>query len=382
MPNPAVGTPFRDTSFASRLRVAYDFGMPKLVDKNLLRELHKPGWGAFWLAQGYALLYFVVLTGIWYALDAGSYVALVALVLAQAFIMHAYLIAFHEAAHGALCPIGFINGFLGRLTGFISLMSLSLYRAAHHWHHAYIGDKRDEEFWPLNDPEQPRWKRRLAAFLELTCALVWTPVLFLRMFLRRDTAIRDRAVRRLIWFELVAIVVYQTVVWSVAAWLGLATVLLVGFLIPAVIAGNVQSLRKYVEHVGLTGAKGGLTRSVRNQSRLGRLVSWLLFHEPYHDVHHLYPKVPQEALPTVAAAENPIPPGLPVFPNYRTAVLDLLRGLGDPKFGKAWANEPGNRPEVEIRERPAQSDGHSGNGVCSPVGSASASVSVSAGGEQ
>ena len=80
-----------------------------------------------------------------------------------------------------------------------------------------------------------------------------------------------------------------------------------------------------------------LTRSVRNPSRLGRLISWLLFQEPYHDVHHLYPKVPQEALPVVAAAENPIPPDLPVFPNYTSAVLDLLRGLADPKFGKAWA---------------------------------------------
>lgn len=348
--------------------------MPKLVDKNLLRELHKPSWGAFHLANGYVLLYLALLGATWYLLAAESYVALVPIVLAQAFVMHAHLIAFHEAAHGALCPVGFVNGFLGRLTGFISLMSLSLYRAAHHWHHAYIGDPRDEEFWPLNDPEQPRWKRRLAAFLELTCGLVYTPLLFLRMFLRRDSAVRDRAVRRMIWLELAGIAVYQVVVWSVAVWLGLVPTLVVGFLIPAAIAGNVQSLRKYVEHVGLIGAKGGLTRSVRNHSPLGRLVSWLLFHEPYHDVHHLYPKVPQESLPTVAAAENPVPPEQPVFPNYRAAVLDLLRGLGDPKFGKAWANEPRNRPgerERVVREQSAQSAGHSGNGVCSSVGSGS-----------
>jgi fatty acid desaturase len=114
--------------------------------------------------------------------------------------------------------------------------------------------------------------------------------------------------------------------------------LLVGYLLPAYVAGNVQSLRKYVEHVGLTGPRGGvLTRSVRDPSRAGRFVSWLLFNEPFHDVHHLYPKVPQEALPAVAAAESPVPPGLPVFPNYSAAFLDLLRTLGDPKFGKSWA---------------------------------------------
>src|SRR5207249_3072999 len=100
------------------------------------------------------------------------------------------------------------NGYLGRVTGALSFMSLTLYRAAHHWHHAYIGDKRDEEFWPLNDPSASRGKRRAAAFLELTCAMLWGPFLFLRMFLRRDTGIRERAVRRLIWIELVGMVLF------------------------------------------------------------------------------------------------------------------------------------------------------------------------------
>ena len=219
-------------------------------------------------------------------------------------------------------------------------MSLSLYRAAHHWHHAYIGDKRDEEFWPLNDPTTARWKRRLAALLELTCAMVWSPFLFLRMFLRRDSAIRERAVRRLIWIELFGMVLFWTVIVAVAMWFDAVPVLVVGYLLPAYIAGNVQSLRKYVEHVGLTGARGvTLTRSVRNPSWMGRFISRLLFNEPFHDVHHLYPKVPQEALPTVAAAENPIPPDLRVFPNYTGAFLDLLGTLGDPKFGKAWTEE-------------------------------------------
>ena len=346
--------------------------MPQLVDKHLLRSLHKPGWGGFWLTLGYAQLYFALLGATWWLIEAERYALLVPVVLAQAFVMHAHLIAFHEAAHGALCPVGFLNGYLGRVTGFHGFMSLSLYRAAHHWHHAYIGDKRDEEFWPLNDPAQPRWKRRLAAFFELAFGMVWTPFLFLRMFLRRDSVIRDRAVRRLIWLELVGMVLFWAAGTATAAWFGVLPVLLVGFLLPAYLAGNVQSLRKYVEHVGLTGAKGGLTRSVRNPSRVGRLVSWLLFHEPYHDIHHLYPKVPQESLPTVAAAENPIPPEQPVFPNYTAAALDLLRTLGDPKFGKAWATAPEAR-SGEGGERCAgtkgPSDGQSDSEVRSPVAS-------------
>jgi fatty acid desaturase len=132
-------------------------------------------------------------------------------------------------------------------------------------------------------------------------------------------------------------VMFWTAVGAAAVWFDVVPVLLVGYLIPAYLAGNVQSARKYVEHVGLTGAhKVSLTRSVRNPSRSGRIVSRLLFNEPFHDVHHLYPKVPQEALPAVAAAENPVPPELPVFRNYPAALVDLLRTLGDPKFGTAW----------------------------------------------
>jgi fatty acid desaturase len=309
------------------------------MDKQILLDLHEPGWGGFWLSQAYAVVYVALVAAIGWALAAERYALLAPLVLAQAFIMHAYLIAFHEAAHGTLCPIGFVNGYLGRVTGALSFMSLTLYRAAHHWHHAYIGDKRDEEFWPLNDPAVPRWKRRGAAALELTCAMVWSPFLFLRMFLRRGTAIRHPSVRRLIWIELSGMVLFWAGVVSAAVWFDAVPVLLVAYVLPASVAGNVQSLRKYVEHVGLTGARGIiLTRSVRNPSRAGRAVSWLLFNEPFHDVHHLYPKVPQQALPTVAAAENPVPPELPVFPNYAAACLDLLRTLGDPRFGKAWGD--------------------------------------------
>ena len=179
--------------------------MPHLVDKHLLRDLHKPGWGAFRLFLIYGIIAHVLFGAIYWAVVEAQYALLVPLVLAQSFVMHAFLIAFHEASHGGLAPVGWLNGYLGRVIGISSWMSLTLYRAAHHWHHAYLGDKRDEEFWPLNDPAAGKWKRRLAAFLELFCGLAWTPFLFVRAFLRRDTAIRDRAIRRLIWVELIGL---------------------------------------------------------------------------------------------------------------------------------------------------------------------------------
>lgn len=309
----------------------------KRVDKRLLLGFHEPSWAAFWLSQLYVAVFTLILGGVWWALADGRYAVLVPLVLVQAFVMQAYLIAFHEAAHGALCPVAAVNGYLGRTAALFSFSSLTLYRAAHHWHHAYIGDTRDEEFWPLNDPGVPRWKRRAAAALELTCGMLWTPLLFLRTFLRRDTAIRNPAVRRMIWAELVAMALFWAAVTAAAVWFEVIPAFAVGFLLPAFVAGNAQSWRKYVEHVGLTGWRAAaLTRSVRHRSRAGRAVAWLLFQEPFHDVHHLYPKVPQEALPALAAAEIPVPADRLVFPSYTAALRDLLHGLRDPKFGKAW----------------------------------------------
>src|SRR5690606_22710497 len=123
-------------------------------------------------------------------------------------------IAFHEAAHRSLCPSRFWNDAIGYFVGFHALMSLTLYRTVHRYHHAYLATDRDEELWPFNQPDQPRWFRRLAAACELTLGLFYTPLLFLRAFLRRGSLVRNRALRRRIRLELIALAVF---------WAGLLT---------------------------------------------------------------------------------------------------------------------------------------------------------------
>ncbi|MGB7793042.1 MAG: hypothetical protein WBL39_17720, partial [Terrimicrobiaceae bacterium] len=55
------------------------------------------------------------------------------------------------------------------------------------------------------------------------------------------------------------------------------------YLAPVFLAANMQSLRKYIEHVGLTGSGvNNCTRSIVSHGWLGRLVSFTLLHEPYH----------------------------------------------------------------------------------------------------
>ncbi len=120
---------------------------------------------------------------------------IVPLVLVISHLMHGSLVGFHEASHGLLQRHRRFNEVNGVILGTLSFMSFSLYRAAHQTHHANLGTERDEELWPFVHPRIPRWGRVLAAFLELFAGLLFTPFLFQRTFLRKDSPIRQKKVR-------------------------------------------------------------------------------------------------------------------------------------------------------------------------------------------
>lgn len=260
------------------------------------------------------------------------------LVVALGHLMHGHLVAFHEAAHGSLCPVRWLNEALGLFIGMFGLMSLSLYRAVHHTHHAFLATEKDDELWPFVSPGIPRWVRCLAALGELVCGLFYTPLLFLRAFLRPGTAIRQPAVRRRIWGELALVaVVWAVAVGLVAVW-ELGPLALVMYVWPALLAGSMQTLRKYIEHMGLTGSSTlEVTRSVLPRSLTGRLVAFSLFNETYHGPHHKYPHVPQAALPELTPALHPAAWQPAPFPSYRRALMDMFRTLADPRIGAQWS---------------------------------------------
>ena len=260
------------------------------------------------------------------------------IVLILSHFMHGLIIGFHEASHGFLRKNRRLNEFDGVLAGVLSFMSFSLYRAAHQTHHAYFTTERDEELWPFVMVDAPRWKRRLAAFLELNAGLFYTPVLFMRTFLRKGSPIRSRKVRRRIWVEYALIaLVWAAILWSVAHW-HVWPYFLWMYLAPAFLAGNLQSWRKYIEHVGLTGPTvNSATRSIVAESWAGRLFSFTLMHEPFHGVHHLHVGLPYPDLPRHASSLTPASDAdKPPFPNYRSALVDLVRSLPDPRAGKQW----------------------------------------------
>jgi fatty acid desaturase len=301
-------------------------------------ETHEPHWvlrGAFQLlvlGLAFAELMLAVTLYrelIWLA---------VPLVLVVSHLMHGVLIGLHEAAHGLLRKDRRFNEFDGLVIGTLSLMSFSLYRAVHQTHHAYLATERDYEFWPLSKTTMPRWRRCLAAFLELNFGLFYTPFVFLRAFLCSPSPVRSKRVRQRIWAELALTVVTWTFILLAIATFGLWRYFIWMYLAPAVLAANLQSWRKYIEHVGMTGdTVNGSTRSIVAKSWLGRLIAFTLLHEPFHGVHHQRAGLPHSVLPQHVEKLQPKKPGERTpYPSYRYALIELMRCLADPRVGPQW----------------------------------------------
>jgi fatty acid desaturase len=134
-----------------------------------------------------------------------------------------------------------------------------------------------------------------------------------------------------------------------AAWCGAIRLLLLVFGVPALLAGNMQSLRKYIEHLGLTGSTPlGSTRSVVPRGPIGRLVAFTLFDIPYHGVHHRFAGMPHAKMPeftsvlTTTRRDEP-----PPYPTYRSALWDMLRSLPDPRVGAQWNRSRSAKHEAQ-----------------------------------
>ncbi len=301
-------------------------------------ETPQPPWVSRAAFPIVTAIFFLNQAALWTALYFGWVWAAVLLVLTASHLMHGLLIGFHEASHGLLRKSRRLNEIDGVIIGIFSLMSFSLYRAAHQLHHAYLATERDIELWPFVIPGMPRWVRVLSAFLELSLGILFTPFLFVRTFLRASSPIRNRKLRRRIWAEFALAAGVWFCLLAAVAWSGAWKYFLWMYLAPAYLASNLQSWRKYIEHVGLTGSTvNSSTRSIVAEGLLGRLVSFTLLHEPFHGVHHRHAGLPHAELPQRVSELEPKNVGeVPPFPSYRHALMDLLRNLPDPRAGAQW----------------------------------------------
>jgi fatty acid desaturase len=316
-------------------------------------EPHEPHWVSRAAFPVLSAIFVVTQAALSFAVYHENYWLAVPLVLISSHLMHGQLVGFHEATHGLLRKSRILNEIDGTIIGTFSLMSFSLYRAAHQLHHAYLATRRDEELWPFVDPKMPRWGRILAVIFELTMGLFFTPFLFARTFLRANSPIRNKKLRRRVWWEFALMALVWTGILTAVGLLHGWRYFLWLHLIPASLAASMQSVRKYIEHVGLTGSTiNSSTRSIVAKGWLGRLVSFTLLHEPFHGVHHRYSGLPHAELPGRVDALNPqTPEERPPFRSYGHAFQDLLQNLADPRVGAQWREATTAAPQEMTNAR-------------------------------
>src|SRR3954471_13576184 len=205
------------------------------------------------------------------------------------------VLAFHDASHARFHPIHWMNEAYGHFMGTIMFTPLNVYRYAHARHHAQLGRSGDPELWPYNSPGVPRLFRVLAAFFEIFIGVVYTPILFVRSVLVGQLTPREKT---LVIRGYLLCIGFWTITALVCTYLGLWKMLAVGLLVPMLIAGMMQTLNKFEQHLGLHGQTVlGLTRTVVDRHQFGEMVSAAMLYNDYHGTHHRYAKIPYYHLP-------------------------------------------------------------------------------------
>lgn len=265
----------------------------------------------------------------WYAL-----LALVWIV--AAIVAHNKLIAFHEAAHGLLQPVRWLNELIGQILGCATMVPLTAYRIVHARHHAYLGTERDVEFWPFVDPSVPRWRRVLSVAAELLCGYFYGPFVFLRGVLVARSVPRSQRRRALV--EYMGCGLFWGTLVVVLTRYGWWAEFCVAFFIPGYAAAVLNSWRRMTEHLGMLGdTVETKTRTIVPVGPVGRVISAAALHVDYHGTHHRYGRVPYYRLPEAThVVYGREPTDIPVFPGYWSAVRDMIPHVANPRIGAQW----------------------------------------------
>jgi fatty acid desaturase len=163
---------------------------------------------------------------------------------------------------------------------------------------------------------------------------------------------------RLVWEYALSLLLW-TVGLGTVLHFGVGQQFAVAYLVPAILAGNLQSLRKFTEHMGLLGDDVvSTTRTVVDTSLLGRLLSASLLHIDLHGPHHLHAKIPHfnlpEATPVAYEKELSRPRAGNVYASYFSAMREMFETLGDPRVGVQWLR---GRTRRNMPDRASQKEG-------------------------
>jgi fatty acid desaturase len=273
---------------------------------------------------------------------------IVAVTLALAYFQYCWTSIFHEDVHLALYRARWHNVFNGTIVGTLLMVPFSLYRQVHIRHHNRMNTPDDWELWPYTDPAASLTFRRVFAVLDVLFGAWVGPYIYGRMFWVPGSPLRDPVVRRRIGWEYVLIIVFWGTLLAAVAMNGWWREFSLAYVLPAWVTGMLQTLRKFVDHLGLPAGEAlHGCRTIVSGSVPGRLVDWTSFDISVHGLHHRYPQMPHGNLARAAelARDNP---GAPIFTSHLQAFRHMLPHLLFPGIGVNARPRPALGPSSQV----------------------------------
>lgn len=234
---------------------------------------------------------------------------------------------FHETAHQTLTRWSWLDITLGHILGTLMYVPYTVYREAHIRHHAYVNRPYDWELWPYSNPACSRAFRRTFVVFDIVFGLIASPLIYSRIFFHPDSPLKGRAIRRAVWLEYGAIVLFWGLVFGKLTYTDTWTGYVKVWLLPHVIAGMMQTMRKLTEHLGMASYDPMLgTRTVIGKNWITRLGSFVNFDIFIHGPHHRHPRLAQNHLEEKMneyLLNNP-DANYPVYASYLKATAAML----------------------------------------------------------
>ncbi len=228
-----------------------------------------------------------------------------------------------------------------KVIGTIIVTPATAYRETHVRHHAYLNKPADWELWPYSDPGRSRTFRRVFAWFDIFFGFVTSPLIYGRIYWSKKSPL-SAAVRRQITIEYLASIVFWVVVLGAVHRYGEWMEFGRSVLLPWWLAGVMQTLRKFTEHLGMSSfdpLEG--TRTVHGGNAFTQLCSYLNSDIFVHGPHHRSPMVTADELDAFATELRNQPRPLPFYGNYASALRAMLPHLlRNPGCGENATKEP------------------------------------------
>ncbi|HTP79093.1 MAG TPA: fatty acid desaturase [Bacteroidota bacterium] len=222
----------------------------------------------------------------------------------------------HESSHNLITRNPRVDRWVGFLCGLPVLFSSAGYRVMHPLHHKFLGSE--------GDPDNIENVSKNSVLLRIVYVAIFFAGVYLYLVSVPAAALRkgnkDQRKGIILELTLTALAVVTAILYIPVA------ILLNGWIIPLLIAGQIANIRGIAEHGFTThGNELNDTRTVTSN----RFLSFMICNINYHLEHHLYPGVPWYNLPRIHALlqHDFEEAGSSVYQSYWSFLSDVGKAL-------------------------------------------------------